>query len=115
MAGVLKVRVVSPETTVFQAEVVSLVASAWDGKVGILPGHAPMVTLLGGGTLAMDLPGGGSETFFLNRGVLKVENDQVTILSEFASREVPEEFDPSDAWLEPSEPEEMSFAGNPLS
>lgn len=115
MAGVLSVRVVSPEMTVFQGEATSLVAQAWDGKVGILPGHAPFVSLLGGGTLDIDLPGGGSESFFLNRGVLKVEDNQVTILSEFASREIPEGFDPSDAWLEPADPDEISFAGNPLS
>jgi F-type H+-transporting ATPase subunit epsilon len=113
--GVLHLRIVSPTETVFEGEATSLVASAWDGKVGILPSHAPMVVLLGGGMLTLDLPGGGSREFFLNRGVLKVENDQVTVLSEFASDSIPEDFDSRTAWLDPADLEEMSFAGNPLS
>ncbi len=112
--GVMRLRIVSPAETVFEGEVTSLVASAWDGKVGILPGHAPMVALLGGGTLTLDLVGGGSREFFLNRGVLKVENDQVTVLSEFASDSAPADFDPTTAWLDPADLDDRSFAGNPL-
>lgn len=100
MADVLDVRVVSPEAVVFEGQAVSLVVAAWDGKLGVLPGHAPLIALLGGGDLDLDLPDGGSETFFLDRGVIKVENDQVTILSEYASREAPPEFDSRRAWLE---------------
>ncbi|MFG1691811.1 F0F1 ATP synthase subunit epsilon, partial [Gemmatimonadota bacterium] len=48
----LSVQVISPETTVFEGSAASMVAPAWDGKVGILPGHAPLITLLGAGELA---------------------------------------------------------------
>lgn len=114
MAGTLKLRVVSPQETVFEDEVVSVVLPAWDGKLGILPGHAPMIALLGGGTLVADLAGGGSRDFFLNRGVVKVEDDRITILSEYASTEAPEDFDPGTAWLDPMESEDVSTPGNPL-
>jgi F-type H+-transporting ATPase subunit epsilon len=113
---VMNVRVVSPVETVFEGEVLSLVAPAWDGKVGILPGHAPFITLLGGGNLDMDLPGGASQRYFLNRGVMKVEGDEVTVLSEYASTETPPDFDPSSALLdmEPADLDEMAGPGNPL-
>lgn len=114
MAGPLHVTVVSPVETVFEGDATSLVIPAWDGKVGILPGHAPFITLLGGGTLSVDLPGGGSEEFFLNRGVAKVENDRVTVLSEYAGRTAPAGFDPTRAWLDPADLTEMSDPGNPL-
>ncbi|SVC56220.1 uncharacterized protein METZ01_LOCUS309074, partial [marine metagenome] len=73
MAGRLSVRVVSPDRIVFEGEAASLVAPAWDGKVGILPRHAPMLTLVGSGELSIDRPGGGSDSFHVNGGVLKVE------------------------------------------
>ena len=47
--GALSVRVVSPEKVVFEGDARALVAPAWDGKVGILPGHAPFLSLLGAG------------------------------------------------------------------
>ncbi len=102
-SGKLDVRVVSPSRTVFQGEAVSVVVPAWDGKVGILPGHAPYIALLGAGMLDVDLAGGGSERFFVRRGVLKVQGDEVTVLSEFSASEPPGDFSPGEAWLSPDE------------
>ena len=55
----LHVRVVSPEELLFEGVAASVVAPAWDGKVGVLPGHAPMIALLGSGELSIDRPAGG--------------------------------------------------------
>ena len=87
----MDVRVVSPEKVVFEGEASSLVAPAWDGQVGILPGHAPMLALLGSGELHLDRPGGGSDSFYVAGGVLKVERDTVTLLTEYAGDEPPAE------------------------
>jgi len=86
---VLNVRVVSPQKVVFQDAAASVVAPAWDGHLGILPGHAPMLALLGAGSLAVDLPGGGSRSFQIGGGVLKVEGTEVTVLTEHAGDELP--------------------------
>jgi F-type H+-transporting ATPase subunit epsilon len=90
MAEPMNVKVVSPEMSVYDGPASSLVAPAWDGRVGILPGHAPMLTLLGAGELAVDIPGGGSETFYVAGGVIKVEGGIVTVLTEYAGSEAPE-------------------------
>ena len=74
MASNLAVRLVSPEAEVFRGEASSVVAPAWDGMVGILPGHAAFITLLGHGEMAIDLPGGGSEKYFVAGGGLKVDS-----------------------------------------
>ncbi|MDE3003232.1 MAG: F0F1 ATP synthase subunit epsilon [Gemmatimonadota bacterium] len=85
----LNVRVVSPDKTLFEGEAASVVAPAWDGQVGILPGHAPMLALIGSGALSVDRPGGGSDTFYVAGGVVKVERDTVTLLTEYAGHEPP--------------------------
>jgi len=114
MAGpTLQLRIVSPERTVFQGEVASLVAPAHDGQVGILPGHAPFICLLGGGTFSIDLPGGGSRQYFVNRGVMKVEGNQVVALTEYAGTEPPADFSTSDAWLDLGDPDPESVSGGP--
>ena len=110
----LSVRVVSPEKVVYEGEGGSVVAPAWDGQVGILPGHAPMITLLGAGDLTIDLPGGGAEAWYVAGGALKVENDQVTVLTEFAGREAPEEVPQEMVFLPEDVDEELwESAGGP--
>ena len=94
MASTLAVRLVSPQEEVFQGEAASVVAPGWDGMVGILPGHAAFITLLGHGEIAIDLPGGGSQKYFVAGGVLKVEGDELTALVEYAGEGPPEALPP---------------------
>jgi F-type H+-transporting ATPase subunit epsilon len=110
----LRVRVVSPATVVYEGEATSLVAPAWDGMVGILPGHAPMIALLGAGPLDIDVPGGGSTRYHVAGGVLKVVENQVTILTEYAG-DAPPTVLPESARFDPEDViEESALAGNPL-
>ena len=106
----LAVRVVSAEAAVYEGSAVSVVAPAWDGRVGILVGHAPMIALLGHGELAIDLPDGGSESFQVAAGVIKVEDNEVTVLTEYAGSEPPSEI-PESAILSPEDVEEMAGEG----
>lgn len=94
MASTLSVRLVSPQAEVFKGEAAGVVAPAWDGMVGILPGHAPFITLLGHGNMAVDLPGGGSNRYYVAGGVLKVEGNQLTALAEYAGEGPPEALPP---------------------
>ena len=45
----LNVSVISPEAVLYEGTTDSVVAPAFDGDVGILTGHAPMMALLGKG------------------------------------------------------------------
>jgi F-type H+-transporting ATPase subunit epsilon len=102
MASTLAVRVVSPDREVFQGAATTVVAPAWDGLVGILPGHAPFITLLGVGKLRIDLPGGGSSRHFVAGGVMKVEGNKITVLTEYAGEGPPETL-PPEADFDPDE------------
>ena len=79
----LKVSVISPEKTLFEGEVDSVVAPAYDGEVGILPQHAPMMTLLGKGELRLGA-GGSAGRFRVHGGFLQVIHDQVRVVTESA-------------------------------
>lgn len=79
----LKVSVISPEATLFEGSAASLVAPAFDGEVGILPSHAPMVTTLGTGVLRI---GDGETSFRVQGGFLQVVDDVVRVVTEHAAR-----------------------------
>ena len=80
----LKISVISPEKTLFEGEAAFLTAPAFDGEVGILPQHAPMMTLLGKGELRIGNGGTGGR-FMVNGGFLQVIRDQVRVVTEHAS------------------------------
>lgn len=77
----LKVSVISPEAVLYQGETDSVVAPAFDGEVGILTGHAPMMTLLGKGVLRL----GGGQRFNVDGGFLQVVDNAVRVVTERAS------------------------------
>ena len=81
----LNVSVISPERTLFEGSVDSIVAPAFDGEVGILPGHAPMMTLLGKGTLRLG-DGGSAGRFHVEGGFLQVVDNAVRVVTERATQ-----------------------------
>ena len=82
-SGALHVVVISPEQTIFDGQADAVVAPAWDGEVGILRGHAPMMAVLGSGEVRVTR-GGGIERFRVEGGFLQVIDNVVTVLSEKA-------------------------------
>jgi F-type H+-transporting ATPase subunit epsilon len=78
----LKVSVISPQAVLFEGEADSVVAPAYDGEVGILTGHAPLMALLGDGELR--LGGGTGRRFKVSGGFMQVLNDQVRVVTEKA-------------------------------
>jgi F-type H+-transporting ATPase subunit epsilon len=81
---VLTVSVISPEALVFEGSADSVVAPAFDGDVGILTDHAPMMTLLGRGTLRIGT-GAGAKTFAIEGGFLQVAGNAVRVVTEKAA------------------------------
>jgi len=79
----LTVTVISPEAVLFEGTSDSLVAPAFDGELGILTGHAPMMTLLGKGMLRVG-EGGSARRFSIEGGFLQVADNQVRVVTERA-------------------------------
>ena len=80
----LKVSVISPESVLFEGETESVVAPAYDGEVGILTGHAPLMALLGKGVLRLG-GGGADRRFSVEGGFLQVVENNVRIVTERAT------------------------------
>jgi F-type H+-transporting ATPase subunit epsilon len=79
----LKVSVISPESVLFEGETDSVVAPAYDGEIGILTGHAPLMALLGEGQLR--LGGGSGGRFNISGGFMQVLNNDVRVVTEKAT------------------------------
>lgn len=80
----MHVTVIGPEASVFQGEADALVAPAYDGQVGILPRHAPFMTLLGTGTLTVK-HAGRQQRFTVRGGFLQVVSNRVRVVAEFVA------------------------------
>jgi F-type H+-transporting ATPase subunit epsilon len=79
----LKVSVISPEAVLFQGETDSIVAPAYDGEIGILTGHAPLMALLGEGVLRLGI--GSGTRFNVSGGFMQVLNNDVRVVTEKAT------------------------------
>jgi F-type H+-transporting ATPase subunit epsilon len=86
MAMTIHVDIVSAESEIFSGLVEMLFAPAVMGEVGVLPGHAPLVTSLKPGEIRVRLPGGEEQSFFVSSGMLEIQPHVITVLSDTAQR-----------------------------
>lgn len=81
----LSVRVIAPDKTVWDATAQELILPSTTGQLGILTGHAPLLTALDIGVMRVR----GEKNWVpiaLMGGFAEVENDEVTILVNGAER-----------------------------
>ena len=85
-AHTIQVDIVSPEGELFSGVASEVFASASQGDLGILPRHAPLLTLLKPGEVRVRTPGGEEHHFFVGGGALEVQPTRVTVLADTALR-----------------------------
>ena len=85
MMTTTRLDIVTAERVVFSDEVDIVVAPGIEGQLGILPHHAPLMTMLQPGELLIRK---GREEFYLaiSGGFLEVRPDRVVILADAAER-----------------------------
>jgi len=81
----IKIDVVSAERMVYSDEVDIVVAPGVEGQLGILPHHAPLMTMLQPGELLL-LKGKDEVSLCIAGGFLEVRPDKVVVLAEAAER-----------------------------
>jgi F-type H+-transporting ATPase subunit epsilon len=78
--------VVSAETSIFSGLVESIQVSGSEGELGIMPGHAPLISPLKPGHIRLVKQFGEEEVIYLSGGILEVQPNGVTVLADTALR-----------------------------
>jgi F-type H+-transporting ATPase subunit epsilon len=81
--GAMAVELVSPEAVLYHGQATSVQVPAYDGLLGILPRHAPLLALLGRGTLTLKAAS-GTRRFVVGGGFVQVRNNVVRVVAEEA-------------------------------
>jgi F-type H+-transporting ATPase subunit epsilon len=85
-APTIHVDIVSAEGELFSGVASEVIAPASQGDLGILPRHAPLLTLLKPGEVCVRTPDGEEQHFFVGGGALEVQPGRVTVLADTALR-----------------------------
>ncbi|KTT27246.1 F0F1 ATP synthase subunit epsilon [Pseudacidovorax intermedius] len=86
MANTIRVDVVSAEESIFSGEAKFVALPGEAGELGIFPRHTPLITRIRPGAVRIETADGGEEFVFVAGGILEVQPDCVTVLSDTAIR-----------------------------
>ena len=84
MAELLKFELVSPERHLMSAEVEQVTVPGTEGEFTVLARHAPVLSTVRPGVLAVVQDGGSEERIFVRGGFAEVNPDGLTVLAEEA-------------------------------
>jgi F-type H+-transporting ATPase subunit epsilon len=80
----LTLEVAVPERLLLRESVTHVQIPAFGGYLGVLPGHAPLMSKLGAGVLSFEAPGSAKRYMSVNGGVVEVLPDHVRVLADTA-------------------------------
>ncbi|KQP08263.1 MULTISPECIES: F0F1 ATP synthase subunit epsilon [Pseudorhodoferax] len=86
MATTFQVDVVSAEESIFSGEARFVALPGEAGELGIFPRHVPLITRIKPGSVRIERPDGSEEFIFVAGGILEVQPNAVTVLSDTAIR-----------------------------
>lgn len=86
MAMTVHCDIVSAEQSLYSGLVEMIVAAGTEGDLGIMPGHAPLLTRLKPGPIRIIKQNGQEEIYYVTGGFLEVQPNLVTILADTAVR-----------------------------
>lgn len=78
--------IVSSEGQIFSGLVEMVSVSGVLGELGILRGHAPLLSAIKPGEIRINLPGNKKEFFYIAGGMLEVQPTRITILADTVIR-----------------------------
>ena len=82
----IRVDVVSAEELIFSGDAKFVALPGESGELGILPKHTPLITRIKPGSVRIETADGKEEFVFVAGGLLEVQPDHVTVLSDTAVR-----------------------------
>jgi F-type H+-transporting ATPase subunit epsilon len=82
----IHVDVVSAEESIFSGEARFVALPGELGELGIFPRHTPLITRIKAGSVRIEMADGSEEFVFVAGGILEVQPNRVTVLSDTAVR-----------------------------
>ena len=82
----IHVDVVSAEESIFSGEARFVALPGEAGELGVYPRHTPLITRIKPGSVRIEMTDGSEEFVFVAGGILEVQPDCVTVLSDTAVR-----------------------------
>ena len=82
----IHVDVVSAEESIFSGEARFVALPGESGELGVYPRHTPLITRIKPGSVRIEMADGSEEFVFVAGGILEVQPDCVTVLSDTAVR-----------------------------
>ncbi len=82
----IQVDVVSAEESIFSGKAKFVALPGESGELGILPGHTPLITRIKPGAVRIETEDGSEEFVFVAGGILEVQPNRITVLSDTAIR-----------------------------
>ncbi len=76
--------IVSPDRLLLSQPVDMAVIPAAEGEMGVLPGHAPMIVLLQGGTITLHEGGRATSRLYVSGGFAEITPERCTVLADEA-------------------------------
>ncbi|HTW29784.1 MAG TPA: ATP synthase F1 subunit epsilon [Acetobacteraceae bacterium] len=80
----IELEIVSPERLLLSRPVDMAVIPGSEGDIGVLGGHAPMIIMLRGGTIALHENGQVTERLFVAGGFAEITPERCTVLADEA-------------------------------
>jgi F-type H+-transporting ATPase subunit epsilon len=84
MADTFQLEVATPERELVNEQVTQAELPGKDGYMGVLPGHAPLLSALGPGVLTYEGGSGGKQVLVIDGGFVEVSENHVRVLAETA-------------------------------
>ena len=83
MTDNFNIEIISPEKSIIKSETNEVTLPSYEGQIGILKDHIPLITFLRPGLISIK-QNGNTKTFFAEDGIVEFSNNYLLILSSTA-------------------------------
>ena len=81
MAYNFKLEIITPEEVIFSDNTTMVTLPSYEGDMGVLKNHIPIITFLRPGIIKLNKNDGNFEEFFIQEGTVEYFNNSLVILS----------------------------------
>ena len=83
MSNNFNIEIISPEKSIIKSETNEVTLPAYEGQIGILKDHIPLITFLRPGLISIK-QNNNTKTFFVEDGIVEFSNNHLLVLSSTA-------------------------------